>query len=91
MEGQEPAGGIWEGRALSATRVDTAIVVAAVAAAVIGAIALCGVLGQAFLGQTPSHLLTYLPMLLLPIAMVLTCAALIRTALRRRRTEVGHS
>ena len=76
---------------MSANRVDTAIVVAAVAAAAIGALGLIGVLGQAWMGLTPSPFLTYLPMLLLPIAIALACVAMIRAALRRRQTEVGHS
>lgn len=76
---------------MSATRVDTAIVVAAVAAAAIGALGLIGVLGQAWMGLTPSSILTFLPMILLPVAMILACVALVRTAFRRRQTEVGHS
>ena len=54
MEGQNRITDRTEGRALSATRVDTTIVVAAVAAAAIGALGLIGVLGQAWMGQTPS-------------------------------------
>ena len=42
-------------------------------------------------GLTPSPFLTYLPMLLVPIAVVLACVAMIRAAYRRRQTEVGHS
>ena len=76
---------------MSAKRVDTTIVVVAVAAALIGAVALMGVLGQAWMGYAPSHLLTYLPMILLPIAFALVAVALVRAALRRRQTEVGPS
>ncbi|EKU48848.1 hypothetical protein [Brevibacterium casei] len=76
---------------MSAKRVDTAIVVVAVAAAVIGAAALLGVLGQAWMGYTPSHLLTYLPMILLPVAFALAAAAVIRAVLRRRQTAAGPS
>ncbi|MDN5808415.1 MAG: hypothetical protein L0J17_10785 [Brevibacterium sp.] len=76
---------------MSAKRVDTTIVVVAVAAAVIGAVSLLGVLGQAWVGYAPSHLLTYLPMILLPIAFALVAVALVRAALRRRQTEVGQS
>ncbi|MCI4012509.1 hypothetical protein [Brevibacterium sp. ZH18] len=76
---------------MSAKRVDTTIVVVAVATAVIGAVALLGVLGQAWMGFTPSHLLTYLPMILLPVAFALLAVALVRAALRRRQTEVGQS
>jgi cell shape-determining protein MreD len=76
---------------LSAKRVDTAIVVVAVAAAVIGAAGLIGVLGQAWMGYTPSHLLTYLPMILLPIAFALLAAVVIRSALRRRQPGVNES
>ncbi|UVI35443.1 hypothetical protein [Brevibacterium spongiae] len=75
---------------MSATRVDTTIVVAAVVAAAIGALGLIGVLGQAWMGQTPSSFLTYLPMILVPIAIALACVAMIRTAYRRRQTGVGH-
>lgn len=76
---------------MSAKRVDTTIIVVAVAAAVIGAAALIGVLSQAWMGDDPSHLLTYLPMLLLPIALALVALALVRAAFRRRQTEVGPS
>lgn len=76
---------------MSAKRVDTTIVVVAVATAVIGAVALLGALGQAWMGFTPSHLLTYLPMILLPVAFALLAVALVRAALRRRQTEVGQS
>lgn len=76
---------------MSAKRVDTTIVVVAVAAALIGAVALMGVLGQAWMGYAPSHLLTYLPMILLPIAFALVAVALVRAALKRRQTEVGQS
>src|SRR5699024_1229447 len=80
MEGQCRTMDLKGGRALSANRVDTAVVVAAVAAASIGA-----------LGLSPSPFLSYRPRLLVPIAVVLACAAMIRAAYRRRRTEVGHS
>lgn len=90
MEGQNRIRDQSEGRALSATRVDTTIVVAAVAAAAIGALGLIGVLGQAWMGLTPSPLLTYLPMILVPIAIILACVAMIRAAMRRRQTGVGH-
>ena len=90
MEGQNRITDRTEGRALSATRVDTTIVVAAVAAAAIGALGLIGVLGQAWMGQTPSSLLTYLPMILVPIAIILACVAMIIAAMRRRQTGVGH-
>jgi uncharacterized membrane-anchored protein len=90
MEAQRRIRDRTEGRALSATRVDTTIVVAAVAAAAIGAIGLIGVLGQAWMGLTPSPLLTYLPMILVPIAVILACVAMIRAAIRRRQTGVGH-
>lgn len=63
----------------------------AVAAAVIGAAALLGVLGKAWMGYTPSHLLTYLPMILLPVAFALAAAAVIRAVLRRRQTAAGPS
>lgn len=76
---------------MSAKRVDSTIVVVAVAAAIVGAVALLGVLGQAWMGYAPSHLLTYLPMILLPIAFALVSVALVRAALRRRQTEVGQS
>lgn len=72
---------------MSAKRVDTAIVVVAVTAAVIGAAGLLGVLGQAWMGYTPSQLLTFLPMILLPIAFALATAAVIRAVLRRRQTR----
>lgn len=85
------ASGSEKGRALSAKRVDTTIVVVAVAAAVIGAVALIGVLGQAWMGYAPSHILTYLPMLLLPIAFALLAVTVVRAGLRRRQTEVGPS
>jgi uncharacterized membrane-anchored protein len=91
MEGQCRTMDLKGGRALSANRVDTAVVVAAVAAASIGALGLIGVLVQAWMGLTPSPFLTYLPMLLVPIAVVLACVAMIRAAYRRRQTEVGHS
>ena len=80
-----------EGRALSATRVDTTIVVAAVVAAAVGALGLIGVLGQAWMSLTPSSFLTFLPMILVPIAIALACVAMVRAAYRRRQTEVGHS
>src|SRR5699024_457668 len=64
MEGQCRTMDLKGGRALSANRVDTAVVVAAVAAASIGALGLIGVLVQAWMGLTPSPFLTYLPMLL---------------------------
>lgn len=76
---------------MSAKRVDTTIVVVAVAAALVGAVALIGVLGQAWMGYAPSHLLTYLPMILLPIAFALVGLTLVRAVLRRRQTEVGQS
>ncbi|GAA1560563.1 MULTISPECIES: hypothetical protein [Brevibacterium] len=76
---------------MSAKRVDTTIVVVAVAAAVIGAVSLIGVLGQAWMGYAPSHILTYLPMLLLPIAFALVAVVLVRAVRRRRQTEVGQS
>ena len=76
---------------MSAKRVDTTIVVVAVAAAVVGTAALIGVLGQAWMGYTPSHILTYLPMLLLPIAFALLAVTLVRAVYRRRQTEVGQS
>ena len=76
---------------MSAKRVDTTIVVVAVAAALVGAVALIGVLGQAWMGYAPSHLLTYLPMVLLPIAFALVAVTLVRAVLRRRQTEVGQS
>src|SRR5699024_8127406 len=91
MEGQCRTMDLKGGRALSANRVDTAVVVAAVAAASIGALGLIGVLVQAWMGLTPSPFLTYLPMLLVPIAAVLACVAMSRAAYRRRQTEVGHS
>ncbi len=43
------------------------------------------------MGYTPSQLLTFLPMILLPIAFALATAAVIRAVLRRRQTEVGPS
>ncbi len=76
---------------MSAKRVDTAIIVAAVAASLLGAVGLIGVLGQAWMGYAPSHVLTYLPMILLPISFALAAVALIRAVLRRRQTEVGQS
>lgn len=76
---------------MSATRVDTVIVVAAVAAAAIGTLGLIGVLGQAWMGMTPSAFLTFLPMILVPIAVALACVAMIRAGLRRRQTEVSPS
>ena len=76
---------------MSAKRVDSTIVVVAVAAAIIAAVSLIGVLGQAWMGSAPSHLLTYLPMILLPIAFALVALALVRAARRRRQTEVGQS
>src|SRR5699024_12450439 len=89
MEGQCRTMDLKGGRALSANRVDTAVVVAAVAAARIGALGLIGVLGQAWMGLTPSPFLTSLPLLLVPLAVVLACAAMSRAACRRRRREVG--
>src|SRR5699024_10971671 len=91
IEGQSSTMALKVARALSANRVYTAVVVAAVAAASIGALGLIGVRVQAWMGLTPSPFRTYLPMLLVPIAVVLACAAMIRAAYRRRRTEVGHS
>src|SRR5699024_72991 len=91
MEGQCRTMDLKRGRAVSANRVETTVVVAAGAVAIIGMLAPIGVLVQAWMGITPSPFLTYLPMLLVPIAVVLACAPMIRAAYRRRRTEVGHS
>lgn len=76
---------------MSVKRVDTVIVVAAVVTSVIGALGLLGVLIQAWLGYTPSHLLTYLPLILLPISFVLAAIAMTRAVLRRRRIEAGQN
>ncbi|WP_309132279.1 hypothetical protein [Brevibacterium sp.] len=76
---------------MPAKRVDSIIIVVAVAASLLGAAGLLGVLGQAWMGQAPSHVLTYLPMILLPISFALAAVALIRAVMRRRQTEVGQS
>ncbi|RBP65516.1 hypothetical protein DFO66_104100 [Brevibacterium sanguinis] len=76
---------------MSAKRVDTTIIVVAVAASVLGAAGLIGVLGQAWMGRTPSHVLTYLPMVLLPISFALAAVAMIRAILRRRGAVAGGS
>lgn len=76
---------------MSAKSVDTTIIAAAVIASVIGAGALLGVLFQAWMGLEPSHVLTYLPMVLLPFSFILMGFAMIRAAYRRRATEVGQN
>lgn len=74
---------------MSAKSVDTTIIAAAVVTSVIGAGALLIVLIQAWMGFEPSHVLTYLPMILLPFSFILMGVTIIRAAYRRRATEAG--